>query len=227
MQPVRGGRAKQQGGFRVVDTSVKRWTGYGGLLFFVLVAISVFITPGTPSSNATAAKVVSTFHKNQGVYFASAYLIVVAVIVGLTYFWYLREYLGQVAASRRLLTVAYAGAIVFAVSGTVSAGMNFALADGSHASNFPAASMQTLNLLSNDLVLPIAAAGSATFLIVTGLVVVRNGGLPTWLGWVGIVLGVISVTGFTGPAGVGLWVLITSITLIVQGRRTATVTAPA
>jgi hypothetical protein len=202
-----------------MDVSVKRWVGYGGLVFFVLVAVAVFITPSTPNTNATAAKVVASYHSHRGAYFASAYIIVVAIIVGLTYFWYLREYLAERPANRRLLTVAFAGAIVFAVSGAVGAGLNFALADGSNKSNLAGSSMQTLNLLSNDFQLPIAAAGAATFLIVTGVVVIRNGGLPRWLGWVAVIFGVISATGFVGPAGVGVWVLLTSITVIVAGRK--------
>jgi hypothetical protein len=204
-----------------VDTAVRRWVAYGGLLFVLIVVVAVVVAPNAPSSNATAAKVVSNYHNHQAAYYVSAYLIVLAVIEGLTYFWYLREYLGQVAASRRLLTVAYAGAVLFGISGTVGAGLNIALADGGHHANFPAASMQTLNLLKNDLNIPIAAAGTATFLLVTALVVLRNGGLPRWLGWAGIVLGVISATGIVGPAGVGLWVLLTSITLLLQGRRNA------
>jgi hypothetical protein len=211
----------EEGVNAIMDLSVKRWIGYGGLVFFALVAVAVFVTPSTPSTNATAAKVVAHYHKNQGLYYFSAYVIMVAIIVGLAYFWYLREYLVRIPENRRLLTVAFAGAILFAVSGAVGAGLNFALADGSHRANLPASTMQTLNLMSNDFQLPIAAAGAATFLIVTGTLVLRNGGLPRWLGWVAVVFGVISVTGFVGPAGIGLWILLTSITLIIQGRREA------
>jgi len=210
-----------------MDIAVKRWVGYGGLVFFVLVVAATFVAPNQPNTNATVAKVVSSYHQNRGAYFASAYIIVVAIIVGLTYFWYLREYLAQVPANRRLLTVAFAGAILFAMSGAVSAGFNFALADGSNKSHLTGSSMQALNLLNNDFGLPMVAAGAATFLLLTGLVIVRNGGLPVWLGWVAIVFGVISVTGFVGPAGIGLWVLLTSITVIVLGRRTQSTSAPA
>jgi hypothetical protein len=180
------------------------------------VVVAVAIAPGAPNSNATAAKVISTYHRHQAGYYVSAYVIVVAVIIGLAYCWYLREYLTRVPASRRLMTIAYAGAIVFGVSGTVGAGLNFALADASHRGNITGATMQTLNLLKNDLNITIAAAGTATFLLATGVAIVRNGGLPRWLGWAALVLGVISATGIVGPIGVGLWVLATSITVLVR-----------
>jgi hypothetical protein len=201
-----------------VDDVVKRWVAYGGLVFVLLVVVATVVTPGPPSTNATAAKVMSYYHQHQGAYYVGAYVIVAAVIVGLAYFWYLREWLARVPESRRLLTVAYAGAIVFAVSGTVGAGLNFALAQGSHASNITGATMQTLNLLKNDLNIPIAAAGTAAFLIVTGVVVLRNGGLPRWLGWFAVVFAAISGTGVVGPVPVGLWVLLTSIWMLVRGR---------
>ena len=78
--------------------------------------------------------------------------------------------------------------------------------------------MQTLNVLQNDMNTALNAAGTATFLVFTGVAIIRGGGLPRWLGWVGVVFGALSATGFTGPAGVGLWILIASLTLIVTDR---------
>jgi len=148
-----------------MDTSVKRWVGYGGLAFFVLVVAAVFMAPNTPSTNATAAKVESYYHQYHNISLVSSYVIVLAVIVGLPYFWYVREYLGRIEANRRLLTVAFSGAIVFAVSGLVGAGAKFALADASHAGNITGASMQSLNVLQNSLNVPLTMedfpAGSA------------------------------------------------------------------
>jgi hypothetical protein len=199
-----------------METSSKRLVAYGGLLFFVIVVVSVFvITP--PSTNATATKVMSYYHSHRGVSFVSSYLIVLAVIVGIPYFWYLREYLAKTAESQKLLTAGFAGAVIFGVSGLVTAGVGFALADGSHAGNIPAATLQALNLLKQDLNTAMTAAGTALFLILTGLAIVRSGGLPRWLGWVGIVFGVISGTGVVGPIAIGLWILIASITMLVQG----------
>ncbi|HUJ66789.1 MAG TPA: hypothetical protein VLX59_14685 [Acidimicrobiales bacterium] len=204
-----------------MDASVKRWVGYGGLVFVVLVVVASFVAPNNPDTNATAAKVVSFYHQHQGAYYFNSYVIVAAIIVGLAYFWYLREYLAEATASGRLLTVAFAGAVVFAVSGGLQAGTKFALADASHSGNISGASMQTLNVLENDLSVPITAAGTATFLLFTGIVIIRKGGLPRWLGWVAVVLAILSAPGFVGGLPTGLWVLIASITLIVTNRNAA------
>lgn len=204
-----------------MDVSVKRWVGYGGLVFVILVLVATFALPSSPDTNATAAKVALFYHQHQAAYYFNSYVIVAAIIVGLAYFWYLREYLAQLTASRRLLTVAFAGAVVFAVSGGISAGVHFALADASHSGNISGTSMQTLNVLGNDLNLPMTAAGTVAFLIFTGIVIIRSGGLPRWLGWVALVLGILSTPGFLGAAPTGLWILIASITVIVTNRRTA------
>lgn len=201
-----------------MEASDKRLVAWGGLLFFVIVAVASFLQPNTPSTNATATKVVAYYHSHQAGSYITAYLIVLAVIVGLGYFWYLHEHLAEAADDKRLLTVGFAGAIVFAVSGAVSAGLKFALADGGHAGNLAGSAMQAFNLLEQDLLTPLTAAGTATFLIFTGLAVIRSGGLPRWLGWVGIVFGVISATGLAGPIGAGLWILIASIVMLVRSE---------
>ncbi|MBV9661355.1 MAG: DUF4386 family protein [Acidimicrobiales bacterium] len=199
-----------------METSTKRSLAYGGLLFVAIVVVAVVIA-SPPSTNATADKVMSYYHAHQGITYASAYLITLAVLVGIPYFWFLREHLARTATEgRKLLTIGFAGAILFAVSGLLGAGMKFVLADGSHAGNIPSATLQALNLLQQDFNTPANAAGTALFLIPTGLAIVRAGGLPRWLGWVGIVLGIISATGFAGPIGVGLWILAASITTLVQ-----------
>jgi hypothetical protein len=197
-----------------MEKTVKRWVGYGGLVFVALVVLATLVAPEPPSSNATAADVISVYHQDRFAYYAKAYLIVIAVIVGLTYCWYLRGHLARVPANRRLLTVAYAGAIMFAVSATVGAGMTLALVDASRAGNIAGNSMQTLNLLQSHVSIPTAAAGTATFLIVTGLLIVRNGVLPRWLGWMAFVFGVIAITGPLAPVGIGLWILLVSITTL-------------
>jgi len=51
---------------------------------------------------------------------------------------------------------------------------------------------------------------------------IRHGGLPKWLGWVGIVIGIAVFTpaGFFGFLAGGLWVLIASL-LLTRARSAA------
>jgi hypothetical protein len=197
----------------------------GGLLFVVLFVVSSFVVPSTPGSHATAAKVVAFYHKHRTVVAANAWIIEVAVFVGVIFFWYLREYLATVPANRRLATLGFAGVILFATDGGLSAGINWMLADS--VNYLSGTTMQTLNVIQNDLTAYLSGAGAAIFLAATGVAIVRSGALPKWLGWIGVVFAVIALAlPFLGILGVALWTLITCIVLLVSKRASASTVDP-
>ena len=111
----------------------------------------------------------------------SAYVIELAVFVALFFYWYLRDYFSSVPANRRLATVGFAGVVSFAVSGGLVAGIAWALADS--VTHLSAASVQTLNVLQNDLNTFLGGVGAAVFLVATGAAIVRSALLPP--GWDG------------------------------------------
>jgi hypothetical protein len=110
------------------EARAQRWLGMAGLVFFALV-IAAVVTTTTMSSHASAAKVAASVHQHKSALAFSAFVVGLAVFEGLFFFWYLREYLCDVASNRRLATVAYAGVVLFAVSGTLGAGVRFSMAD--------------------------------------------------------------------------------------------------
>jgi hypothetical protein len=61
-----------------------------------------------------------------------------------------------------------------------------------------------------------SGVGPTLFLLATGIAIVKGGALAKWLGWLGIVLGVVSLTGFIGPLPAGIWVLVASIVLLAS-----------
>ena len=77
-------------------------------------------------------------------------------------------------------------------------------------------------MLSEDFFLPFLA-GIALFMFATGICVLRHGGLPRWLGWAAIVIGVVSVTpvGFIGFVLSFIWVPVAGIVLYMRGAGTA------
>jgi hypothetical protein len=202
-------------------TARQRWLGIAGVVFVVLVVASIFAVPNTPHAHASLAKIVSYYHGHKTGLRVSSYLIVLAIFVGVFFFWYLREHL--VLASRAvksLATIGFAGALIFAISGALTAGISWSLADGvDHVS--PTA-MQALNVLNSDLIPFISAPGIAVFLAATGIAIITNRMLPVWLGWAGVVLAVVAlVIGFFGMLGIGLWILVASIVLLRPDRTAA------
>ena len=93
-----------------------------------------------------------------------------------------------------LPAVIIVGASVMAIGIAIDATIAFSIAEA--VDDIEPASVQTLQALWDNDFIPIAM-GVITFLLASGLAIVRTGALPKWLGWVAIVLVVI---GFT-PAG--------------------------
>jgi hypothetical protein len=62
--------------------------------------------------------------------------------------------------------------------------------------------------------------------LAAGLSTVRHGGLPKWLGWAGIVIGILVFTpaGFFAFLASGVWIALASI-LLTQARRGAPATS--
>jgi hypothetical protein len=203
------------------DARSQRWLGVGGLVFVALIVLTgVLYSPVT--THASAAKVIASVHQHKGALTVSAFAIGLAVFEGLFFFWYLRDYLCDVATNRRLATIAYAGAILFGASGALNAGMRLSMADA--VGHVDPVVMQTLNVLQNDVNTFMGGAGIAVLLVATGVALIRNGPLPGWLGWIAIVLAILAV--FVGAPAVGLWLLIASIVILVRASRSSGNTVP-
>jgi lysylphosphatidylglycerol synthetase-like protein (DUF2156 family) len=134
-----------------------------------------------------------------------------------------------VGGTGQLANAAFAGGIVTAVGFGLVATVHLALSNaGEHATTI--GTIPTLNVLDNNSFIP-AAAGAAVLVFAAGLSAVRHGGLPTWLGWLGIVIGVVAFTpaGFFALLAAGIWVLLASVLLTVarDASSTASPAAPA
>ena len=184
-----------------------------GIIFVALVLASIFIE-NPPGSNASASKVLTYYQAHPHTTSASALLTGLAVIFGLLFFGYLREYMRQERATRWLATTAFGGAVVFAVGGVISAGSYLALGDQPQALN--AAAAQTLNLIQTDVSGSFTQAGLAVFFLATGAAILRGRLLPAWLGWVSLVLGVLAaslILAFIAFVATALWVMVVAVVL--------------
>jgi len=197
----------------------QRFLGVAGLVFVALFIASGSIAPQTPNSHASAAKVIAYYHQHKTAIYVQAYIIEVAILEGIFFFWFLRDRLCVVVANRPLANVGFAGAVLFAASGGISAGILWCLAET--VNHVSPTVMQTLNVMQNDFSGVLASAGVALFLVGTGIALIRSATLPRWLGWVAVVLAVVALAlpGLGGPAA-GLWILIASIAMLVLAGRT-------
>jgi hypothetical protein len=195
----------------------QRWTGIGGLIFVVLLVASVLLVSNTPATNASLAKIVTYYNSNTHHHLLGVDGIetMIAVVVGVFWFWYFREWLVAVKPdTRRLATVGFGGGLLLGAGGGMVAGMYFSLNDAYHHAT-PAA-LQTMNILQMDLPSGVVVAGGTIIMFATGLLIIRYRALPVWLGWVALVFAVLGLpSGLTLPA-LGLWLIAVNIVIILR-----------
>jgi hypothetical protein len=182
-----------------------------GVIFVALLAVSIGLTASTPNSDSSAASVIRYYTDNQNRLRAAAIMTGVSIPAGLFFFALLREYLRRSERARPYATIALAGAIVFAAGGAVTAGLQFALADVPD--RLAPGAAQALNILNNDLTAGLLIGGLATMQFGYGVAILIGKAFPKWLGWLTVVIGVVSLLGplaFIGLLATGVWVLIVS-----------------
>jgi hypothetical protein len=209
-------------------SGVERYAPLAGVVFVVLIVIAAIIGGETPDVDDSTVSVVEWWRDND-----TSQLWANAIAGWSTIFlvWFagsLRATLRRAEGEPgRLSVVSFGGALLIAAGLLSFAGFGFAAADV--ADEVPAVAptvVQTLSVLSTDFFM-LVAGGTGLFMIATGVAVVRFGGLPSWMGYVAVVIGILGITpiGFFAFLATGLWILIASVLLYQQGGASATPTA--
>jgi hypothetical protein len=212
-----------------MQTQTKFWSRLGvlGGVYAVLFLIANVLIGNQPGTGATGTTIVSYYHTHRTAETAGVFVAALAV-VALTFFLAsLRHTLSRTDEGRFLANVVTAGGAVYAVGLMLMAALMVALVDA--ANNHLAGPVQTLNLLSNDLWVPVVV-GLSLLGLGTGVSALRSATLPTWLGWGSVVFGVLALA---GPAGAiafllaPVWALVTGIVIMRSSRTTTVVADPA
>jgi hypothetical protein len=134
---------------------------------------------------------------------------------------YWRAVLKRLHPSGRLSAdVALAGAVVAATGLAVQSLIRAALAEAAQTSEFSDQALQSLNALDGWSFYPFAI-GLSTFVLASGLALVREGRFAPLLGWAAVVVGVLGLVPIVGLFAVllsGIWVLIISVTLFARSE---------
>jgi hypothetical protein len=189
-----------------------------GVLSIVVLIVGFAVSGEPPDTDEGAQEAVDFYLDNEGSVMAGSVIQGVAAALFVFFGGILRVFLREAEGARPVLSaVAFGGLVIFAVGMAIDATINFALAE--EAENIdPVATHALVALWSNDF-LPFAV-GLLTFMIATGIVIVRTGVLPQWLGWAAIVVAITIPTpiGFVGFIGSGLFVIIISVVMAMQAR---------
>jgi hypothetical protein len=198
-----------------------------GVIFVAIVVITFAVGGSTPGDHASAVKVATFYGKHHDKHMALAFILALSIPFLLFFVSTLRHDLRRAGGTGQLANAAFGGGVMAAVGFGILAFVHFALADAADNAK-TLATTQTLNVLDNTDFIPVAA-GVGVLVLASGLSVVRHGGLPTWLGWAAVVIGVLAFTpaGFFAFLASGIWVAIASILLTMARQSSAPAAGPA
>jgi hypothetical protein len=199
-----------------------------GALFVVLTLIAFFALGGeTPEGDDSAQKVVSFYSDHETKEIVAAVVLALGAVALIFFAATLKQRLEVARPIGGILPTVALGAGIIAAAGFLTAAtLHFALAD--YASDIDASAAQAINAIDSDFFIPFVM-GLATMILATSLWLLRNRSLlPTWLGWVGIIIFIVSFTpaGFIGFGLAGIWIIVVSILLYLRDE-TATVASSA
>jgi hypothetical protein len=199
---------------------------FTGIVAVILIAVAFIVGGSTPDIGDPGLQIKVFYHQHDTRLAVALYLLILAGAVLVFFAGSLRHHLAEADRHGWLPQVAFAGGILSAVGFWTGSSLTLALVDASDKRRIGSEAFQAMNAISNDFFVPFVA-GMAIMLLAAGLNTARSGTpLPRWLGWAGIVLGVlmfIPFAGFFAFIASGLWIIAASVLL----ARRPTAEAPA
>jgi hypothetical protein len=189
-----------------------------GALFVVLLVVGFIVGGDTPDGDSPGAKVVSHYKDNETQNVVAIVLIALSTVPLLFFASTLAERVRLALPGRSVIPNFVLITGVLTAAGLLGAGViHLALTDLGDEISPPAA--QALNALDNDSWIAFAPP-AAMFVLGGSLAAIRGTLLPTWLGWVGVVLFVTQFTpvGFFSAVLALLWIIVVSVLLYTRGE---------
>jgi hypothetical protein len=188
-----------------------------GVVFALCLIGQFILTINTPSTKSSAAKITSYYLSHKSRIGTAGLLTMLAVAFGLGFFLYLRTHLRRRCGVDWLPSLFFTGGVIFAISGAIGGGLNFALADSPE--KVSPSGLQTLNMLSQNLSWVALSAGLALMYAAIAIAIVRTGMAPRWVAWVAGLMAVLGVTFFLSFIPfllTPIWVLVVSIRMATR-----------
>jgi hypothetical protein len=197
---------------------LERWSPFAGLLF-VAGWIFTFISLGDDSGD-TAAELVRYAEDRQGRLIAAQIVVLLFVVVLSWFVAGLAARVRRIAGATETMVVAIAGA-AFAVLNVVALTVWFAPLLDLESDSARAAIQAEAYLMFDDfgwVLLGASGVAAGVMAITASLAALRSASVPTWLGALGILAGVVSLAtvAFVGIFAWLAWILVASIVLLMR-----------
>ncbi|HET8625856.1 MAG TPA: hypothetical protein VFL91_00450 [Thermomicrobiales bacterium] len=192
-------------------------TGAGFFALF-LVGFGLSGGGGEPGDTASGQTVVSYYAAHSTQIHLALFLMAFAALLLAFFVAYLHSVVRAAGdGSRPLAAAVLAGGVIWSVGLFASAATHDALLQAALHGQVDV--VNTLNVLGGSDFFPIVG-GIAIYALAAGIAGVRGAGLPAWLGWLAILIGLLALAGPLGMIAfiaAPIWVLVTSIALATRG----------
>lgn len=225
-------RMREKGWLR--EEQLAPLTGVAVLLFGLAGLIVLEGPANRPEVDVEVSAFLTYFDKQDSVVLGS-FLLLLSVVFFLWFLGSLRAALGRAeGGAGRLSTIAYGGGIATAVLWTVLPSVS--VLGALDAEYLDPQAAKTIFILGDAFIYP-AAATAAVLAAATGLVALRTGALPRWLGWLSLALAIWLLipplgsaagtpengagwTALTAILALPIWTAIVGVVLMTRGRQT-------
>jgi hypothetical protein len=186
-------------------------------VFVVLVIVGFIVGGEPPDADEPVQEIVDFYVDDKDSIMAGAFILGLATVLFVFFANYLRTVFRTTSASATILV----GAAIFAVGGAIDATLLIAMAEA--ADDIEPESLQTIQAIWDNDFVPFAI-GLSIFLLSVAISMLRTDVMPRWLGWVTLVIAIVSLTplGFFAFPLTGLLILVLSVMLTLRARRTGT-----
>jgi hypothetical protein len=198
-----------------------RWAGLGGVLYVALFVIGLLVGwSGQPDTSDPPAKLIA-YYSDSGNRDQSA-IGWLLIVIGIFFFvWFvgaLREALRRLDGNGLLLGVATVGGAVYAACTLAAFSIEMAIktmSDDTYRNQvFP-----ELIHAANDTAYVLHSAGGAAvgaMMVAASLAALRGIGVPRWLGWLGVLAGLVAVVSifFLPWFVIAAWLVVASVMLV-------------
>lgn len=202
---------------------LERLAPLSGVVFFVLIVVSIFVNSGsTPDASSSAAKISAYYLAHRSDIQTGDIIIVISAVFLVWFTASLRSAVWQVeGGAGRLASLILAGGILVAGGVWIMLGLDFAIADQIKSAHLAPVQVKTLFVLSNDVFFPLLG-GFGLLMLASGIGVIRTRALPVAFGWVALLFGLVcfSPIGFFAILASIIWIVVVSILLYVRSGRT-------
>lgn len=175
------------------ERALERYAWAAGILFVLALVAETLIAIGVPvNQNDSAAKIASVLDHHSGRLLVIAYLSTVYAPMFVIYLWRLYDLLRESSTGPRAVSsLVLVGGVLFVTLHAVSdIGITGLL--GAKIASFGAQHDVGISYTLYLLTFALDSVGDvfgSLFVLTAGLIVIRSGVLPRWLGWVSIVAG--------------------------------------